>query len=80
MTWALPLATLLFAGASLIVSTILASRSLSRSASADYVDQLEKRITECEKDRAQLRYELRALRDRELELMTRLLKLENGGS
>ncbi len=85
MIWALPLATLLIAGASLIVSTLLASRSLSRSASAEYVDQLEKRIEECEKDRSRLhnelssvRRQLSTLRDREFELMARLLKLENG--
>ncbi len=85
MNWALPLATLLIAGASLVVSTILASRSMSRSASTEYVDQLEKRINECDKDRSRLhaevgtlRKQLNALRDREFELMARLLKLENG--
>jgi hypothetical protein len=78
VTWALPLATLLLAGGSLVLSTVFAARSLSRSASADYVGQLEKRITECERDRADLHRQVRALQRREVDLLTRIVKLENG--
>ena len=65
-----------YAGTSLILSSFFAFRSLSRSASADWVDQLEKRIEVCEADRADLREEVGRLRDRELDLMRRLLLLE----
>lgn len=71
-----PLVTIAVAGASLILSSFFAFRSLSRSASADWVDQLEKRIEVCEADRADLRQEVGRLRDRELDLMRRLLLLE----
>jgi len=71
-----PLITIAVAGASLILSSFFAFRSLSRSASADWVDQLEKRIEVCETDRADLRKEVGRLRDRELDLMRRLLALE----
>jgi hypothetical protein len=60
--WALPIATLLIAGASLVVTMFLGARALSRSASAEYVEQLEKRVTECENDRARLRLDVGDLR------------------
>lgn len=80
MNWALPIATLLIAGASLVASTFLSSRSLRKSASSDYVDQLEKRVSICESDRATLRLEVEslrrevaALRETEHRLLTRLI-------
>lgn len=80
MTWAVPVATLAFAGVSLILSSFFAFRSLSRSASADWVDQLEKRIEECERDRMELHRQVGALRDREIYLMRQLVQLKNGVS
>ena len=78
MSWAVPLATLAFAGISLILSSFFAFRSLSRSASADWVDQLEKRIEECERDRAELHRQVADLRDREIYLLRQVVRL--GGS
>ena len=77
MSWALPLATFVLAGFSLILSSFFAFRSLSRSASADWVEQLEKRVTACENDRAQLRQEVAELRDREIYLMRELVKVRD---
>ena len=78
-----PLATLAIAGVSLILSTFFAFRSLSRSASADWVEQLEKRIELCEADREalhrqndSLQGEVSRLRSSELELLRRLIRLE----
>lgn len=78
MTWAVPLATLAFAGVSLILSSFFAFRSLSRSASADWVDQLEKRISDCERDRIELHRQVAELRDREVYLLRQVVRL--GGS
>lgn len=85
MTWAIPLASLAIAGFSIVAGAIFASRTAQRAASSEYVTQLEHRVEECEKDRGLLRQELQALtrevnklRDRELDLMRRLLRLENG--
>jgi len=82
-----PFATLAIAGVSLILSSFFAFRSLARSASADWVDQLEKRIEVCEADRAQLHIEnenLRtsqtALRQENWDLMRRVLRLESGSA
>lgn len=84
MTFVYPLATIAVAGLSLILSSFFAFRSLSRSASADWVDQLEKRIELCESDRAQLhqenetmRREAGAARERERELLLRIVRLES---
>lgn len=76
MNWALPLAALVVSGASLVLATFFAARSLSKSASAEYVDQLEKRVAECEKVRLWQTEEISRLRDRELDLLTRLVRLE----
>lgn len=80
-----PLATIAVAGVSLILSSFFAFRSLSRSASADWVEQLEKRIELCEQDRAELHKENDALRSSQAtlrsenwDLMRRILKLEGG--
>lgn len=78
MNWAIPIATLAFAGVSLILSSFFAFRSLSRSASADWVDQLEKRIADCESDRRELHRQVAELRDREIYLMREIVK--QGGS
>lgn len=78
MNWAVPIATLAFAGVSLILSSFFAFRSLSRSASADWVTQLEKRVSECERDRADLHKQIVELRDREFYLMSKLI--EKGGA
>lgn len=78
MTWLLPLVTLAFAGFSLVLSSFFAFRSLSRSASAEWVDQLEKRVAECERDRAELHRLVAELRDREIYLMRQVVKA-NGG-
>jgi len=81
MAWALPLASLALAAGALVISAYFSSRSMSRSASADYVGQLEHRIAECERDRAALRGEVRELRreigllrEQEHRLLTRLLE------
>ena len=80
-----PLATLAIAGVSLVLSTFFAFRSLSRSASSDWVEQLEKRIELCESDRATLHRQIDGLQEEnarlrtsELELLRRLIRLEGG--
>lgn len=78
MGWALPFAALVIAGMSLVLSTFLATRTANRAASSEWVEQLEKRIDECEKDREALRREVSALRDRELRYLTRIVRLEEG--
>lgn len=75
MSWGLPLATLAVAGASLVLSSFFAFRSLSRSASADWVSQLEKRVAECERDRAELHRQVADLRDREIYLLQKIVGL-----
>ena len=71
-----PLVTLAIAGVSLILSSFFAFRSLARSASSDWVNQLEKRIETCETERAALRLQISELRDRELDYLRRLVRLE----
>lgn len=70
------MATLAVAGFSLILSSFFAFRSLSRSASAELVDQLEKRVAACESDRVSLRAQVADLRDREVYLLQRLVSAQ----
>ena len=66
--------TFALAAGSLVLSSFFAFRSLSKSASTEYVEQLEKRVTACENDRVLLRQEVAELRDREVYLLSRLVK------
>lgn len=61
------------------VTVIAQTRSLVRTASTDYVHRLEKRVDECERDRAEqkeeledVKQEVRRLMAREVELMRML--------
>jgi hypothetical protein len=47
-----------------------------RRAKVDYVAQLEHRIETCEHERAKLREDVKELRERELDLMRRVYRLE----
>lgn len=76
--------------ATLVVSTIMSSRTLTRAADAQHVANLEnelgdarkelsaldRRVQECERDRESLRDEVRRLVTREIELMRRLTAVE----
>jgi hypothetical protein len=75
------LAGVLIGGASLLISTRNARRAEERSASSEWVDQLEKRVALCESDRERLHLELERVRGelgdvrtQNFELMSRLLE------
>ena len=84
-------AALFIALATLVVSTIMSSRTLTRAADAQHVSNLEnelatarqeiasheERLQQCERDRRSLREEVRRLTNREIELMRRLTAVEN---
>lgn len=84
MEWAVPIAALIVTLGALLL-TVLNSRSSSERA---YIDQLEKRITECEQGRKEEREERRRMRElydaararedeaRERELLLRVQILE----
>lgn len=80
------LAGLIIAMATFIAAVVMNSRTLTRVASSEWVRQLEKRIDDCEEDRKELHEELntskreiRLLRGENIELMRKLVLLENGG-
>lgn len=63
------------------IATFVASqREFGRRAKVDYVAGLEERIEECEKDRKDLRVKLQQLRDENVDLMRRVVRVENGGA
>lgn len=77
----------------LVVSTIQGARTLTRAADAQRVanlerdlgrahatlTELEKRVEECERGRADLKREVTRLENREVELLRRLVNLEGRG-
>lgn len=78
--------------ATLVVTTIMGARTLTRAADAQRVSNLEydlgdarkeidtltERVSECERGRAQLRSDVQRLQTREIELLRRLVRLEEG--
>lgn len=69
VTWLIPSAALAVA----VATFALGMREFRRG-------DLVRRINECETDRVDLRRQLRDLRDENIELMRRVMRLENGHS
>ncbi len=69
-----------------VATFVLAQRDSRKHARTDYVSQLEQRIGDCERDRENLRKEMTTLRrrvgelrDENVDLMRRLVRLEQPG-
>lgn len=69
--WAIPVAAFVLS----VAAFILGQRERGKSAHLDYVNELEKRIEECEDDRKDLRNQLEQLRGRHEELRETNLSL-----
>lgn len=80
---AIPLAALIVALGSLLASQMMSLRTLRQTASNDYaqeqskrIDSLTREVAACQADRRELQKQVNALKDREFQLMERLLRLE----
>ena len=83
--YAIPGAALIVAISSFVSATFLNARSSARTASSEWVktlegkiDLLEDDLENCRKIRSQLQQDVTRLSNREIELMRRVLRLENG--
>lgn len=59
-----------------IATFAAAQRESRRRAKVDYVNGLEERISECERDRTDLRTQVKQYRDENLDLLRRVMRLE----
>jgi septal ring factor EnvC (AmiA/AmiB activator) len=85
--WAVPIAAIVISLSTLVVTAVMGSRGLVQAADAQRVARLEndlkaavERIAECERDRTELRREVRRLESREINLMRRLTALEENNT
>jgi uncharacterized protein YoxC len=72
--YGLALAAIVVSILTLLVTVVMSARSVS----ASRVEEMEKDLEACRKDRERLTGEVARLRDVEIDLMRRIYRLENG--
>lgn len=59
-----------------VLAFLASQREVRRMAKVDYVKALETRIADCEEHREELRQEVRKLRNENIDLLRRVVRLE----